>query len=77
MQSGWCWYRRDRFVVVVVGLMPVSIATMYAAIIIVTYRHIHVDARQIVPVGIVGVSVRHDRVVAVIRYLIEGSQHPD
>jgi hypothetical protein len=50
---------------------------MYAAIITVTYRHIHVDARQIVPVGIVGVSVRHDRVVAVIRYLIEGSQHPD
>jgi hypothetical protein len=57
--------------------MPVSIATVYVANIIITYRHIHVDARQIEPVSIVGVSVRHDRDVAVIRYVIEGSQHPE
>jgi len=41
-----------------------------------TYRyHVYVDTRQVEPVSIVGGRGRHDCDVAVIRYLMEGSQH--
>ena len=43
-----------------------------------TYGYdIYVDARQVEPVSIVGGRGRHDCDVAVIRYLVEGSQHAE
>ena len=58
--------------------MPVSIASIYAVGVCMTYGYdIYVDTRQVEPVSIVGGRGRHDCDVTVIRYLVEGSQHAE